>query len=407
MLKKVRNSNASENKELWFNNKELTISLTGKDSHKAIIDSSQGSFSIGVKGRTNGHIDAWVNENDVINWDAFNEFYTPYCYYECKDRYPFGDWPRFLIYYGNDTGFINWSIKRVIEDFYWFPTKNMDLDLTEANIYRLHIGIQDNKMKLTLGKNIYWLQLEGNLYNYKIKKCLKVTRLQFSPAYDEKVNSYILPEFKELKTATAVEINLSPLNQPFDCKSLLQFPNLKELYLIGHVINVEILKDFKNLEKIGIWDSPNLKGMPNLNTWKNLKEFIAINIDELAGRKFKEEIKILKKEREFKFVSISKLRDPLWFETNYGIPFSEWESKNEKKATSAYKICLKNIKKATTEEEIKNSLINFIEKINRLDNIETIERDDIYTAISIIMKNSPLKIETKKWESWFEQVREF
>ena len=116
---------------------------------------------------------------------------------------------------------------------------------------------------------------------------------------------------------------------------------------------------------------------------------------------------ILKKEREFKFVSISKLRDPLWFETNYGIPFSEWESKNEKKATSAYKICLKNIKKATTEEEIKNSLINFIEKINRLDNIETIERDDIYTAISIIMKNSPLKIETKKWESWFEQVREF
>ena len=393
--------------KLWFNNKEITLSLTGKDSHKALIEAGQGSFSIGTKNISEEDFDVLVNENDVINWDTFNEFYTPYCYYECKDKYPYGDWPRFFYYCGNDTGFINWSLKRVIEDFSWFPNKDMKVDFTKARIGRLQFGIKNSRLELSLGENIYELHLKGNLDNYNIKKCKRIPRIYFEPEYDNELTSYKLPNFKVFKKATHIEIRTSALKPPFDCSSLLQFHNLKELYLIGNITNLEVLKDLKNIEKLGIWGAPDLTDMPNLNSWKNLNWFVALNIDEKAGKKFRKEIKVLKKEKKFEFVSVSQLRDKLWFETNYGIPFSEWDRKNEKKATSAYKICLEKVKSSTTKKEIEKAIKDFVEKINKLDNIETVERDDTYTAINLIMKKSPLKVETKEWEHWFDEVREF
>lgn len=53
--------------------KKLTISLTEEYSHEVIIQTGQGSFSIGVKGIDNEcDVDAWVDKNSKINWNAFN-----------------------------------------------------------------------------------------------------------------------------------------------------------------------------------------------------------------------------------------------------------------------------------------------------------------------------------------------
>ena len=83
------------------------ISLTGKDSHKVMIPAGQGSFSIGTKGLSEGKYDVWVEPDSVIDWNAFNAFYTGYGE-EKKAEYPYGDWPRWFYYSGNDTGFIEW-----------------------------------------------------------------------------------------------------------------------------------------------------------------------------------------------------------------------------------------------------------------------------------------------------------
>ncbi len=42
-----------------------------------------------------------------------------------------------------------------------------------------------------------------------------------------------------------------------------------------------------------------------------------------------------------------------------------------------------------------------------MDDIETIEREDTYTALSILMKNSPIKIEHDTWQRWFDETRDF
>lgn len=396
----------TENEKILFNSEVITLSLTGIDSHKVLIDSGQGSFSIGTNNSDEKNFDVLVDENDMINWDTFNKYYT-LAGWESKEYYPYGNWPRCFCYHGNDTGFIKWSSKREIEHFIWVPQKDMSVDLTNARIYDLML--EDNKhiINLSLGKDIYRLKLCGDIDNYIISKCDKIPILSFEIKEKENVKCYKLPIIKSFSEATEINIEISPLSSPFDCSSLLQFPNLKKLFLNGNVTNLELLKELKDIEELGLWNAPNLSGMPKLNNWKNLNWFVANNIDENAGKVFRKEISDLKKIKSFEFTSVVNLRNKLWFQTNYGIPFSEWDSLNERKATRAYKICLNKVKKSNTKEELKKAIINFTDTFNKMENIETAECDDVYIALCTIMKNSLIEIKEKEWESWFDERREF
>ena len=394
-----------DNEKILYGDKEIVLSLTEKDSHKFFIPGGQGGFSIGIKGLSEGEFDVLLDKDEIINWNCFDGYYSMAGYQE-KNKYPYGNWPRFFYYQGNDIGFIKWSFKRRIESFYWEPQKDMMVDFTNAMIGSLTLKT-NYKIELLLGNKIRCLNLLGNLENYSIKKCDSVTSLFFQPDYDKNLLSYKLPNYEVLKNIERIEVRVSPLSPPFDCTSLLQFPNIKELSLLGNMTNLNVLKNLKNIEKLGMWDMPNLSFMPKLESWKNLKWFVAVNIDENGGRLFRQELVSLKKSKKFDFVSVRKLRNPLWFETNYGIPFSYWEGINEKKAINAYKKCLKNVKNSNNEEEIKIAIVDFIKKINKLENIESTERDDVYTALCTIMKNSPINIDNETWKLWFDEVRNF
>lgn len=380
---------------------KLLISLTHEYSHEADIQLGQGSFNIGVKG-IDDSADVWVNSNDKINWNSFKGCERIFN----KQIESSIAWPRFFSYTGNDIGFIEWSKERKIEDFTWNPQKEMSVDFINANIRNLYIE-SNYKLNLSFGENINYLDLYGNLDNYIIKKCSKVPSLGFYPKKDNTVKQYVLPNYECFKSAEAVLVKVDPNGAPFDCNSLLQFPNLKLLHLIGNMTNLSSLKKLKNLSKLGFWDVPELSDLPNIDNWKELNKFVAINIDETTGKRLKEEFNKLKKERTFEFVSISKLRDKLWFKTEYNLPFSTWDSKKEEKATSIYKKCLKEIKNASSEENIKNAIINFTSEFNKMDDIESIEREDIYTSLCILMKNSPIKIEHDIWLKWFDETRNF
>lgn len=306
-----------EDIKIGYYKKKLTISLTGEYSHETIIEPGQGSFNIGVKGIDDDYVDVWVDKDDKINWESFNnceEIFRPIISPSIK-------WPRFFHYTGNDIGFINWSRKRRIEEFSWKPQKKMDVDFTNAHIRNLFIK-SEYKLILSFGKNIDYLDLYDNLDNYLIEKCVKVPSLGFYPKNDKTVEKLSLPKYECFKNVEEILIEVDPNGVPFDCKSLLQFPNLKLLHLIGNMTNLSSLGELKYLNKLGFWNVPELSDLPNLNNWKELNKFVAMNIDKNAGKRFKEELKELKSKRKFEFVSVTKLRNKLWFETEYGLPFS-------------------------------------------------------------------------------------
>lgn len=380
---------------------EYTISLTGADSHKVSLPLGQGSFSIGTKGISKGKYDVWVEKDSVINWDAFNHFYTGYDA-QNKEKHPYGSWPRWFYYSGNDTGFIEWSHKRYIEEFHWMPDADVSVDFTGTDIYRLFIGAERGKVEIRLGENTKFLGLSGTLENFDIKECDMIPLIAFYP------NGSQLPVFKALAQAKFVDIHNSPQKAAFDCASLLQFQNLVSLDLWGNMTGLGALADLKKLESLALRYIPDLQGMPKLETWEHLKGFIGWNIEETAGKAFRAELKKLKKEQEMAdYTSVSKLRKPIWFATEYGLPFSGWEETNAKKAARAYKKCYNQIKKEATEDEVHAAIIEFVEKINQLDGIETTEREDVFTAVGQLVENAPLEISDEKWALWFDEVRDF
>ncbi|MDE6362923.1 MAG: hypothetical protein K2L86_01450 [Lachnospiraceae bacterium] len=383
-----------------MSNMEYVISLTGKDSHKVVIPAGQGTFSIGTKGISEGEYDVWVEQDSRINWDAFNEFYTGYGR-EHKEKYPYGNWPRWFYYSGNDTGFIEWSAKRRIEEFHWAIHTDLTADFADAEIGRLGLHTEENTVQIVNCEKIVHLTLSGRLENFDLKPCEKLPYMVFCPESSQ------LPVFPALVQITALDIYNTPAKAAFDCESLLQFKDLKAISLHGNLTNLSALAQLRHLESIALRYVPDLEGMPQLHSWDGLTYFIGYNIEETAGKTLRTEVRQLKKEKSMEHASVSKLRKRVWFVTEYGMPFSEWEEKTAKKAARAYKSCFNQIKKSQTEEEVHKAVIEFIGRINRLDGIETTEREDVYTAIMQLKEGAIADIPPEKWEQWFDEVREF
>lgn len=152
---------------------------------------------------------------------------------------------------------------------------------------------------------------------------------------------------------------------------------------------------------------PAIKNMPKLSSWQNLKRFIAWNVEETAGKALKKELNDLTKQKDIEYVSVSKLQKPIWFTTNYNLPFRAWEVSNEKAATKAYKSCLTQIKKAKTENTFREAIVTFVNVINTLPTIETSEREDVWTAINQLAETSSINVSTDLLTLWFDEARKF
>lgn len=383
--------------------REIYLSLTGEKSHKVKIPAGQGSFSIGTIGVSKGKYDVWVDKGSVINWDAFDGFFTG-AGEAGRERLPYGDWPRFLYYSGDDAGFIPWSFKRSIEQFHWSPETQTAADLTNANIYSLSIHAQ-KPIELILGHTIKKLTLSGNLETFTIKACAIIPYLSFLFDRPREREICRLPAFHAFLKAESMNIGSSPAGAAFDCESLLPFTNLKNLALSGNLTNLNALAKLKGLESLALRFVPVLKDMPSLSCWDNLKSFIGYNIEKMAGQALKKELCSISKEKTMDYSSVTKLREKIWFETECGMPFSSWEDENAKIASKAYKLCYKEVKKSKTETELCEAVTRFVQTINQLEGIETSEREDAWEAIRRMMEASPLEVE--KWQLWFDKARDF
>lgn len=387
--------------------KPTHISLTGEKSHRISIPVGQGSFSIGTIGLSEGKFDVWVDNCKPIHWSAFNEIYTGHGR-QNAEQYSYGNWPRWFYYSGNDKGFIEWSRKRHIERFHWTTYEDASIDITTASIYGFSLQVNKGHIEISIGSMTKELSLSGNIENIDIKKCDALPYLRFMPrGGQDETGPYELPLYKRLEKAPSIDIDVPPIGRPFDCKSLLQFTNLKSLSLSGNLANLDALAELKYLETIALRYVPDLTNMPSLSVWENLKNFIGWNIEETAGKVFKKEWNELAKTKELGHLSVSQLRKKIWFTTEYGIPFSAWDGKSAKIATKAYKTCLKEIRKSKAKSEVRKAIIEFVEVINSLQNIETTEREDTGIAVLQLIESSALDISEETGIEWFDEVRDF
>ena len=166
----------------------IHISLIGEESHVVSIPVGQGSLSIGTKGISKGKHEVWVEKDQPINWDAFNELYTPYGK-QNMERYPYGDRPRFFYYSGNDMGFVEWSLKRPIEDFSWAVYDDVFVDLSRANIGRMFIHTEKNKIAILIVTKYAALLFRDSLTLLKSGKVLPYPACFLTP-YVQKRRQY-------------------------------------------------------------------------------------------------------------------------------------------------------------------------------------------------------------------------
>ena len=386
--------------------KRYYLSLTGENSHIIDLYLGQGGLSIGTKGVSDGEYDVWVDPGEKINWDAFNGFYIGYGSGR-KEEHPYGDWPRGFTYSGMDTGFIAWTSKRRTENFEWIPTEDAQVNLENAMIYYFFLNLK-KKVRITVGPGIRRLYLKGDPKNLAINASGGKYILDFKmTGYNDPEKIYRIPELKDFQNTESVYVEVSPLGDPFDCESLKQFRNLKHLQIIGNICNAKELAEFNELESLRLFSVPDLSELPLLACWEHLDHFLGVDIDEIAGRDIKKQLKVLEKKERVIETHISKLRSKTWFATEYNNPFKDWEGKNGKKASKLYKDTLKVIKKAENEAIVREHIIRFTEAFNKFDDIETVEREEIADAVDCLVLASPFEIANKTWLQWFDEARDY
>ena len=128
----------------------------------------------------------------------------------------------------------------------------------------------------------------------------------------------------------------------------MQFSALKSVSLNGAVCNLRVLGALEGLNSIQIRYCPDLSGPPS--SWSKLDYLSRGMSGGTRARRLKRSLE-LTKTREFRYAAIAQLRKKAWFESEFNVPFTNWEGKNGKAAMRTYKTALKAIKKASCERE--------------------------------------------------------
>ncbi|MBM2621965.1 hypothetical protein JIG36_41335 [Actinoplanes sp. LDG1-06] len=366
------------------------ISLTGPGSHELVRKPGVGSCSIGPYG------DLEVAPDEHVDWTVFDQFTTP----------AGSPWPRWIDYEGDDTGWITWAARRPIEGFTWTPYAAHDLDASGADIHGLAVVLRRARLSLTLPAGRFTLGGDLGLFTPRLAPGAECPPLSLHP--DTMVapdRPYALPPLPTLAGATSLAVSVPPLRQPFDCASLLQFPGLTRVELSGSLVGLEALTELKGLTALQLRYAPELPGLAPLDTWPRLTHLIAWNVGEADGKRLRAQLRGT--DREWRNSSVSKVRKPEWFTTEYGLPFAGWPSRSARAAVKAFRTAEAAILGATTPAQVEAAVRGFVAAINRLSRIETTEREDAAVAVGLLTAATPLGDLSKAAAAWFDDARDF
>ena len=370
------------------NAETLVLSLSGPGSHAIEVPAGQGSLSIGPVVPGESKPDVVVGPDDVLHWSAFDGLTVP-------AGYP---WPRFLRYRGSDTGFLAWSRRRSIEQFTWTPTVPLTVDAGAADIHRLTVTLRGAALTIVLPTTTVSFTACGDLALLQAELAAGgvCPDLYFYPdtRASRDAEPLKLPPLPSLGEATAVYVGVKPLRQAFDCASLLQFPQLTQVRLLGQLSNLDALAQLAHVRRLQLGDCPDLPGLPSLTTWPGLRDFDASNIAAEAGRDLRQQLKGVR----LSHASVTGLRTADWFERDYGLPFSEWPSATARRAIKAFR-------SAEAADDPETGIRAFTRAINDLPGLGTIEREDAGEAVALLAARAGIAQDLAL--SWFDAERDF
>ncbi|OMF96922.1 hypothetical protein [Paenibacillus sp. FSL R7-0337] len=382
------------------------LDLTGPGSHTLDRKPGMGSLSIGPR-ESKPPAEVLVAADERMNWSVFEPFATP----------AGSPWPRYLSYTGGDAGFLEWAERRPIETISWTPVlpEGASLDGSRADIYTLGIKLgplANGQLSLVLPDKLYNLSLSGDLTRFSASGHLPTT-LALVPNMSRRRSDapYRLPDLGELQGVTHLTLNSPPLGQPISLDGLEQFPNLESLSLWGSFCDLDALARLMGLTSLELRFMPELEGLPSLDTWPLLDRFIAYNVEEAVGKRLRQQMKARAKVRPWDdYASISQLRKPEWWQSEYGRPFSAWPKRLAKLANEAYDTAQSAIAEARNLEEAEAAITAFTLRFNSLKGIETTEREDLGEAVWQLSQSEhqigqPITEEVA--QGWFDAARDY
>ncbi|MFX3631827.1 MAG: hypothetical protein ACE3L7_07070 [Candidatus Pristimantibacillus sp.] len=381
------------------------IDLTGPRSHTLVIQPGVGSLSIGPS-QMGKKADLHVAPDAFIDWTVFDAFATP----------AGSPWPRYLHYTGSDAGFFDWAQKRPIEEMTWAPILSEDsvADASQSNLHGLHIELHQSEghLSLKLPKGHSRLSVSGDLSRFTATGDMP-SSLTLAPRTSRRKNDtpFILPNLGELHQVTSLTLHNAPLGQPISLECLERFLNLNSLSLWGNFCNVDLLASHTRLTNLELRFMPDLGDLPTLNTWPLLDRFIAYNVEEIAGKRLKQQMKLRAITRPWAdYVSVSQLRKPEWWTTEFGRPFSSWPKRLAKLANEAYNVAKATLAEAHSFADAEAAIIAFTVRFNTIKGIETTEREDLGEAVWQLSQSDHLigqSLTEEMAQRWFDGARDY
>ncbi|MFD0716391.1 hypothetical protein [Paenibacillus sp. GCM10027626] len=383
------------------------IDLTGPHSHTLVIEPGVGSLSIGPS-QLSKKADLYVEPDAHIDWTVFDAFATP----------AGSPWPRFLYYTGSDAGFFDWARERPIEEMTWVPILSADTvaDASRSKLHGLHIELDQSgsRLHLKLQKRLDYsrLSVSGDLSRFSADGDMPYS-LTLAPRTSRRNNGvpFLLPDLGELHQVTNLTLRNEPLAQPISLECLSRFPNLTSLSLWGNFCDLDQLARQAQLTNLELRFMPDLGDLPPLNTWPLLDRFIAFNVEEITGKRLRQQMKTRANIRPWtEYTSVSKLRKPEWWTTEFGRPFSSWPKRLAKLANEAYDVAQVTLAQARSLAEAEAAITAFTVRFNSLKGIETVEREDLGEAVWQLSQSDHLisqPIPEEMAQRWFDAARDY
>ncbi|OZB92462.1 hypothetical protein [Paenibacillus sp. XY044] len=381
------------------------IDLTGLHSHTLVIRPGVGSLSIGPS-YLGKKADLHVEPIAHIDWTVFDAFATP----------AGSPWPRFLHYTGNDAGFLDWAQKRPIEEMTWAPilSANTLADASQSILHGLHIelGPSGGRLNLKLPRRPCRLNVSGDLSRLSATGNMP-SSLTLAPHTRRRKNDtpFLMPDLGELHQVTSLALQNAPMGQPISLECLNHFPNLNSLSLWGNFCDMDVLARQARLTNLELRFMPDLEDLPPLDTWPLLDRFIAYNVEEITGKRLKQQMKTRAKIRPWSgHASVSQLRKPEWWSTEFGRPFSSWPKRLAKVANEAYNVAQASLSQARSLADAEAAITAFTVRFNILKGIETTEREDLGEAVWQLSQSDHLigqSITEEMAQRWFDAARNY
>lgn len=382
----------------------VPLSLSGPESHILKRESGVGNLSIGPED-SRQRPDLVVDANAALDWACFDGMATP----------SGTAWPRSISYEGNDLSLFSWMTSRQTEDVCFTPRGDLTIDAGSALLQRLTLQPGAHTLRITLPATLQTLRIVGDPGRVKVQTNSPLTKcyLVFEAEQGEAITSLNIEPW--MAQAPAVAVENSVVGAPFDCRSLLPLTSTESIRLHGQVAHLDALAKLP-LRELALRFVADLSSMPSLHTWPGLTYFIAWNIDEVRGKALRQQARALKKahvdsvdSEDGPVFDVSKLRSPSWFIEEFGLPFSSWPPKAEKKARKAFRSASRALDDVQTTIAAKEVFAHFIKTFNSLASvvpIETSEREDIADALALLSGKSEL-VDIEDALALFDELRNF